>query len=176
MLATAEQDAATIRAQAESEGRQAAERGIDEVIERRMDERVTQFRPALAKALDDLQFARHEWLAHWEKQAVQLALSIAATVIRHELRADPQIPLELAREALRLAAGSARMRILMNPADVAALAGSMDRLLAEFSSLASIELVADAAISHGGCRVETEHGFIDQQFEAQLARIAEELV
>ena len=35
--------------------------------------------------------------------------------------------------------------------------------------------MADPEIARGGCRVETRFGTIDQQFEAQLARIEEEL-
>ena len=41
--------------------------------------------------------------------------------------------------------------------------------------LANTELVADPQITQGGCRVETRFGVIDQQFEAQLARIEDEL-
>ena len=33
-----------------------------------------------------------------------------------------------------------------------------------------------SAKNPGGCRIETLHGSIDQQFEAQLARIEEELI
>jgi flagellar biosynthesis/type III secretory pathway protein FliH len=36
-------------------------------------------------------------------------------------------------------------------------------------------VVADPQVSLGGCRVETRFGVIDQQFEAQLARIEQEL-
>ncbi|MFQ5550985.1 MAG: FliH/SctL family protein [Gemmatimonadales bacterium] len=39
----------------------------------------------------------------------------------------------------------------------------------------AIDIVADSAVSPGGCFVETEFGNIDQQFETQLARIEEEL-
>jgi flagellar assembly protein FliH len=41
--------------------------------------------------------------------------------------------------------------------------------------LAPAEMIADPEISPGGCRIETLHGAIDQQFESQLARIEEEL-
>ena len=167
--------AESIRIQAEAEGRRAAEQAIDQVVEQRLDEQLIPLKTALATVLDDLQSARHEWLAHWEEQAVHLALSIAERVIRRELRADPEIPVELVREALQLAAGSARLRLLMHPTDVAALGGPLQKLLDELAPLDSIALVPDTAISRGGCRVETENGVVDQQFEAQLARIAEEL-
>ena len=37
------------------------------------------------------------------------------------------------------------------------------------------EIIAEASVSPGGCRVETRFGTIDQTFEAQLARVEEEL-
>ena len=48
-------------------------------------------------------------------------------------------------------------------------------LVQEMSGLGAVEMIADAGVSRGGCRVETRFGAIDQQFEAQLARIEEEL-
>ena len=36
-------------------------------------------------------------------------------------------------------------------------------------------IVADPDVSPGGCRVVTEFGVIDETYEAQLDRIAEEL-
>ncbi len=43
------------------------------------------------------------------------------------------------------------------------------------SGLGETQIVADASVSPGGCRVETRFGSIDQTFEAQLARVEEEL-
>ena len=43
------------------------------------------------------------------------------------------------------------------------------------SGLGEPQIVADATVSPGGCRVETRFGSIDQTFEAQLARVEEEL-
>jgi flagellar biosynthesis/type III secretory pathway protein FliH len=36
-------------------------------------------------------------------------------------------------------------------------------------------VVADESISPGGCRIETRYGEVDQQIEAQLRRIEEDL-
>jgi len=175
ILAEAAHAAAAIRDSAEAEGRRAAEQAVDQLVEQKVAEQLARLRPALAKSYDQLQCARQEWLADWETRAVRLATSIAERIIRRELCAQHDIPLALVREALELAAGCRRMRLLMNPADLSGLAGPVQKLLDEFASVAATELVADASISAGGCRVETEHGSIDQQFEAQLDRIAEEL-
>ena len=79
------------------------------------------------------------------------------------------------REALELAAGEDHLRLHLNPADHETLGPRVTLLIKELSGLATPEVVADPAITRGGCRVETRFGVIDQQFEAQLARIEEEL-
>ena len=56
-----------------------------------------------------------------------------------------------------------------------ALGKQAQQLIGQLSRVASAEVVADAAISPGGCRVETRHGVIDQRIETQLARIEAEL-
>jgi flagellar assembly protein FliH len=96
-------------------------------------------------------------------------------VIRRELNSQPEITLTLLREALELAAGSPELRVRINPKDHQALGGQVEMLVNELSGLASTEVVPDDEISRGGCQVETRFGTIDQQFEAQLQRIEEEL-
>jgi flagellar assembly protein FliH len=67
------------------------------------------------------------------------------------------------------------MRILLNPLDLQSLGNQARMLVDELSPHIETELTADAGITPGGCRVETQFGVIDQQFEAQLQRIEEEL-
>jgi flagellar assembly protein FliH len=84
--------------------------------------------------------------------------------------------LDLVREALHLAAGNERITIRLHPDDQATLGDRALKLVEELGSLAEVRIVAEPAISRGGCRVDTEFGSIDQQLEAQLARITEELL
>ena len=51
----------------------------------------------------------------------------------------------------------------------------VEMLVGELSTVTTAEVKADPEITCGGCRVETSFGVIDQQFEAQLKRIEEEL-
>jgi len=176
ILAAAARDAVAIRDRAEAEGCRAAERAIERMVGERVEDRLTTLRAALEGSYAEFHRAGQEWLAHGESLVVRLAAAMARRVIRDQLRVNPDIPLSLVREALELAAGSTRVRLLMNPADIDGVAGKLQKLLDEFASVARTELVADGAISAGGCRVETEYGAIDQQFETQLARIVEELI
>jgi flagellar assembly protein FliH len=167
----AQHDAAAVRAQAQLQGRQAALAEVDQMIQRQLATVI----PALRQAILDIHRAKQAWLAQWETAGVHLAAEIAQRLIRGELTRQPQIPLKLIREALQLAAGNGNVRLLLNPNDHQALHSQVQMLVREMAELGETQVVADAAISPGGCRVETRFGSIDQTFEAQLARIEEEL-
>jgi flagellar assembly protein FliH len=122
-----------------------------------------------------LQNTKQAWLNQWEKNVVHLAAGIASRVIRRELAGQPEITLDLVREALELAASSGRLKLRLNPQDCQTLGERAKQLAAQISELAPADVVADPNIRPGGCRVDTEFGSIDQQIETQLARIEEEL-
>lgn len=171
IVAKAQQEAEAIRRQAEQQGRQAA---ID-AARQLMQQELQTLLPALRQVISEIQHAKQAWLRHWEAAAVHVAAAIAKRVIRRELSQSPQIALTLIREALELAAGNAQLRIRVNPEDYKLLGDDVDVLVHEMSGLAQIEVIADAEISRGGCRVETRFGLIDEQIEEQLRRIEEEL-
>ncbi len=130
---------------------------------------------ALRQAILDIHQAKQAWLAQWETAGIHLAAEIAKRLIRGELTRQPNIPLTLIREALQLAAGAGCVRLLLNPDDHRALHNQVQLLVQEMSGLGETQIVADASVSPGGCRVETRFGSIDQTIEAQLARVEEEL-
>lgn len=175
ILAEAKKEADSIRRRAEVEGRQAAEKAVREKLAQEQAQRLASLLPAMQSAINDIQHAKQAWLAHWEKSAIHVAGAIAERLIRRELPGKPEIPMTLIREALELAVGSDKVRLHLNPADYESLGPQVETMIKSLSGLAPAEIVSDEAISPGGCRVETQFGAIDQQFEAQLARIEEEL-
>jgi flagellar assembly protein FliH len=175
ILAQAGKDAAVIRTRAEQEGKAAAQKAVEQMAEQRVAQQMATLMPAMRQAVAGIQEAKQAWLRQWEQQAVRTATAIAARVIRREVRQSPDITLALVREALELAAGGAEVQVQLNPADHAALGPQVKELIGELSRLGAAQVVAVSQISAGGCRVETRFGTIDQQFEAQLARIEQEL-
>jgi len=175
ILAAAEEEAGAIRRRAEVEGRRAGEHSFEQTVEKQLAGQLATLMPALKRTIQDIQHAKQAWLAHWEKSAVHLAAAIAKRIVRRELSETPEITLALVREALELAAGSSQLRIHLSPTDHETLGSQVDNLVRKLSTLESTQLVADPEITAGGCRVETRFGVIDQQIEAQLARIEEEL-
>jgi flagellar assembly protein FliH len=175
IVVEAQKQADTLRRKAEEEGQQAAMRAVERVLDEKVGKKLDSLLPALSQTIRDLADARQSWLSHWEKSVVRLACAIAEKITRRELSAHPEIPIELAREALEMAAGSPHIEIRLHPTDRQSLASQVERLVQEFAGTATAEVSADPAIEPGSCRVDTRHGTIDQQFSAQLARIEAEL-
>ena len=132
-------------------------------------------RPVLDKLAAGLSGVRESLLAYWEKNILQIAAGIAHQTIARELPKIREIPLDLLREALELAVGSASIKIRMNPEDLAELRGAAEAMLKEFSQITSAELLEDERIGRGGCVVESSAGTVDQRLESRLQRIIEEL-
>lgn len=175
IVAQAAKDAAALRKTAEMEGRRAGELAIEVLVDQKIASQLETVLPALRAVVGDIEQSKQGWLANWERYAIHLAAAMARRVCRRELERQPEITLALVREALELAGTGGRIRVLLHPEDQAALGRQLSQVVAEFSRLGKPEIVADPQISRGGCRVETDFGVIDQQFEAQLKRIEEEL-
>ena len=79
-------------------------------------------------------------------------------------------------EAMKLAVGAADLRIAINPAQRAYLNDALPRLKLKWPGLKHVELMDDASISPGGCRIFTRSGSIDADLDAQLERIIGELL
>jgi len=171
----ARQEAAAIRQNAEAAGRQAAEQAIERILDEKVAKQMQTLTPALQAAVKHVEDAKQDWLRHWESAALDVALAIAARVVRGELERRPEIALGWIRESLQLAAGSGEVTIRLHPADQQTLERQVKQVATVFAPLAAVNVVADEAISPGGCRLVTEFGVVDQQLETQLARIQQEL-
>lgn len=171
----AHRQAEQVRRQAEAAGRKAAEEAAHQVLDQKIGLRMGTLMPALEQLVAQLNDTKAEWLRRWEQSAVAVAAAIAERIIRRELEQRPEISLDWVRESLRMAAGAADITVHLNPDDHEHLGGQVARLAQTIAQLAPTDIIADPAISAGGSLVTTRYGQIDQQLEAQLARIQEEL-
>lgn len=176
IVAQAKVDSEQVRQQAEQRGRDAAMAELARIVDENVSKKIETLLPGLTKAISDIEDARHEWLRHWEANAVHVAVAIAERILRRELAQDTQITLTLVREALELAVGSPSVQLRVSPQDHEALGSQIEKLAEQLSRLAPTEIIADSEIQPGGCVVDTRFGRIDQRFEAQLKRIEEELI
>lgn len=171
----AQQQAATIRKQAEQAGREAGMQAVEKICEEKIHQQVQSLMPALKQAIREVENSRQAWLQRWEQNNVHLACRIAERIIRRQLDAHPEITLDLVRDALEIAAQQGELILKLHPEDHATLGKEVTALIEELARLADVTVVADAGVSRGGCVAETRFGTIDEQIETQLARIEQEL-
>jgi flagellar biosynthesis/type III secretory pathway protein FliH len=168
-------EAEQVRRQAVAAGQAAAREEAQRELNERIAGRLNSFVAALERLVAETNEAKADWLRRWEQSAVAVAAAIAERIIRREIQHQPEISLELVREALQLAAGASEVTLHLNPSDYELLGGQADALAKSLGRLAPTNVVADDAVSAGGCVVQTRLGRIDQQIESQLARIQQEL-
>ena len=173
IIAAAQAKAAEIAAHAMDDVRKAAAAEAELRAQEQITEKLNELTPAVQQALHGIDQAKQSWVNHWEKETVALAVAIAERIARRELSLQPEIRVDLVREALQLAVGSGGFKLHLNPADAEFVKPWLSRLAGE--ELVPTEVIEDPTVSLGGCRVTTQFGLIDQTFEAQLARIEEEL-
>ena len=175
IIQQAEEDAATIRQNAEVAGKQAAEAAIERILDDKVAKQMTTLTPALSSAVQQIEDSRQDWLRHWEASATRLACAIAARITRRELKTQPEIALEWVRDALQMCAGAAEITLRLHPNDFETLGEQVRQLTEVFHPVGAAKIVADPDITIYGCRLETEFGSIDQQLETQLERLQQEL-
>jgi flagellar assembly protein FliH len=126
----------------------------------------------LTDTLQELTAARATMIQETEQQMVRLALAIARRVIGREISLDHDLLLAIARVALERLGESARMTVRLHPDDYEATAAAH---AAQWNG-SSVQVVADAIVGRGGCRVESEFGLIDAGIDAQMQELARALL
>lgn len=175
IVANAQREAVTIRKKAEEEGRRQGLQQAEQIVRRELENKLGSLLPALSAAIKQIEDSRHEFQRVWEKNIVTLACAIAARMVRQQAIQQPEISLPLIQESIQLVASSPLIRIRLHPEDEATLRVRVETIAKELAPVAQAEIIADENITRGGCRVETQFGFLDQQLESQARRIIEEL-
>jgi len=123
-------------------------------------EKPAQLVKALGKARGDLAELMAGVEVEAEKQAVELALKLAETVIRTQVLFDANILRSALNEAVQRAPEGSILRVRVNPNDLAAAESQAGALTTD-----NVEITSDADVGRGGCVVETKLGDIDSTIE-----------
>jgi flagellar assembly protein FliH len=179
LLEAASVQADSIRDAAREDGfRQGHSQGVmqgrDESLRIAIDEQAQRIESALSaleQAAAEVMQTKQKLQADMVCEMVKLAIAIARRVTKRQAMLDPQVLVENLREALALAGRSRQLRIALHPAQHEILAAALPQLSLEWPALSAAQIVPDASLSAGGCRVFTEHGIIDADLESQLDRV-----
>lgn len=130
----------------------------------------------LREALAEFEDNKRRLLAQAECGVIDLALSIARRVCKHDVGASSESALANARAVLEMARHERDPELRMNPADRDLLGDALPEVIAAVEGLEHVGIVADGEIDRGGCVLCTRAGTIDASIETQLDRVAQALV
>jgi flagellar assembly protein FliH len=137
---------------------------------------LTQVVTALTAAAGELDASRRNLESDALREVVALACAIARRVTKRQGLIDPDVLADNLREAMKLVAHAVDVRIATHPAQKAVLESSLPQLKLTWPQLAHVQLIEDATLAPGGCRVFTVRGSIDADLDGQLDRVVDDLL
>ena len=126
----------------------------------------------LMQTLEELTQVRAQMIQQTERQMVQLAIAIARRVIQREVTLDADLLIAMARVAMERLGETAQVKVRLHPDDYEAAGAARVAQLAG----SNVMILADAHLSRGGCRIESDMGILDAGVNAQLQEIARALL
>ncbi|HST56914.1 MAG TPA: FliH/SctL family protein [Solirubrobacteraceae bacterium] len=131
---------------------------------------------ALADVLTEILRVRDQTAAMVERDAVELALALAAKILAGTLEAQPERVVDVVRGALRRVSERRRITVLVDPSDLETVNAAIGELQAQAGGIELCEVQADRRVGAGGAIVRTAEGEVDASVKAQLERAREVLL
>jgi len=128
---------------------------------------------SLDQALLGIDKAKEDLFLISEREAVELALSIARKIIHQEVSTNRGVVLNVVKAALKKVSNHKKIKIRLNPADLDFMnevKSQMPDLVARFDE---VIFEGDTSIGDGGCVIDTNFGDIDARIEKQLLAVEE---
>lgn len=100
---------------------------------------------------------------------LELSMSIAQKVIKHEANTDVQMVVDTVMDALRmLSKNEPKIVLRVNPIQVQYLKDILPDKIKSIGMETKLSVLSDEAVAEGGCIIQTNNGMIDATVEAQL--------
>ncbi len=126
---------------------------------------------ALAAALTEVDQLRARMAQNSRDDMMRLVMVIAEQIIHRQVSIHPDTINQVIAEALKVSVRADHYRVKVNPVDLAAVNEHKPLFLASISGLKNLTVEADAAVTAGGCKIESDLGEVDATLETQLAAI-----
>jgi flagellar assembly protein FliH len=171
IIADAEAAAATVREHARAEG-------YAEGLAAGREDGLAEARSAaltLLAALAETEQLRAQIVAETERDAVALALGLAAKILAGTLEVQPERVLDVVRGALRRLTDRRHITVLVDPADLQTVSSAIAELRAQVGGVEHCDVQADRRVGRGGAIVRTLESEIDATIQTQLERAREVL-
>lgn len=118
---------------------------------------------------------REKIIKETKSMLIDLCLLMAKKVVKVECQRNKNVILKNLEEALKKVKGQEEMTIRVNFSDLKCLEGHKKRLISSIPKLEGIRFEEDETVEPGGCKIETNFGFIDARIKTQIENLEERL-
>ncbi|MDO7788367.1 FliH/SctL family protein [Desulforamulus aquiferis] len=157
----------SIKEQARQQGWQ---EGIDS-SEAEADQIREQARQVLGQAWE----IHRQTIDKMEGEVVDLALAIARRVVMAQLSVEPGTVMEIVREAVESVKNRPLVNIYVSEMDLEIIEKDKNKLLQGLPGKVELNILADAKVQPGGCRIETDQGQVDATMETRWREMIKSL-
>ncbi len=112
-----------------------------------------------------------DYITHLETAMTQLINDALRKII--DTYDNDELTVAVVRDGLQAVCNQAQIKIIVAPEQVPVLKKQMATWLDTYPTVEFIEVVADAAMKVGDCRLETPVGIVDASVDVQLAALSE---
>ena len=188
LLAAAQAEAEALKKQAVDQGladgrAQGLKEGIEQGRKAGHDQALAEYKARLQSVVQTLadaaaQFdaARIDLDSNAIREVVQLAAAIGRRITRRQALIEPAVLEENLAEAVKLVIRNSDLRIALHPGQFRDLQAALPRIQKNWPRFSHVELIEDASIAPGGCRLITAGGVVDADLEAQLDQVIGQLL
>ena len=165
IIVLAQEKAAQIDEDAKLAYEEEKKRGFDEGMEEG-NEKVSQLMiDSMAKSVENFE--------SFENSVIQVVEDALRKIVGD--MDDKELVSRVVRNALAMVRDQKKVTLIVNPKELDTVRGQLNDLLAQYPSINVIDVVSDARVSMGGCKLETEMGVVDASIETQLEAIKKSL-
>ena len=179
MLAQAQQQAETIRAEAKQSGyEQGLAQAKEEIDQRIMEEAEIRARDGLQRlqqAVQQLHRIHETWMQDYADRLSSIAIAAAERVVMQRLDKERDLLVRWADEALRSTRSANRLTLAVHPETLAELGGALDQLLAAPDLPEQTHVEPDESVDRNSVIVRQHGGEINAGLMTQLRRLEEML-
>lgn len=184
IMLNAQEEADVVRSDAYSEAKtlreEAIASGYEEGLKKAQEEIEADRQWAIEQNDILLEEARQTKLAilrSTEADMVRLVIAVTKKVIANELLTNPNLIINIVRDAISYLDNPGNITAYVNPAELDKLLALMnDEILTEIGSREiNVEVKGDSRITCGGCLIESDNGSIDARVETKLEIIEQGL-
>jgi flagellar assembly protein FliH len=151
--------------------KQARDQGIREGesgLRAEVDQKIREFREALALSLKQFAAEREDYFHHVEGHVVKLSLAIARRILHREAQIDPLVLSGAVRVALEKVSSATMVRLFVHPDQIRTWREFLDQ---QNDMREKPEIVGDPSVVEGECRIESSIGSADLSLENQITEI-----